>query len=81
MAILVARTNLPVWDFQKLASLHSTRENPLLVTFSKCRGRCVSQGDQYVGLVPTHGYESSQGVLMSMILIMYVAENFASSSI
>ena len=32
-------------------------------------------------VVPTHGYESSQGVLMSMILIMYVAENVASSSI
>ena len=24
MAILVARTNLPVWDFQKLASLPTT---------------------------------------------------------
>ena len=27
MAILVARTNLPVWDFQKLASLVPSLEN------------------------------------------------------
>ena len=35
------------WDDQAGANVwHSTQENPLLVTFSKCRGRCVSQGDQ-----------------------------------
>ena len=49
MAILVARTNLPVWDFQKLASL--LYDTVLIVTNMTGNSNCFDHFD--VPCIPT----------------------------
>ena len=59
MAILVARTNLPVWDFQKLASLISTRARNVFQCV--CTVKC---------LIPVqYGIFNSVGVSSNLIAV------------